>query len=89
MYNASVMIVSKFDDLRRHKAYMEKRDISLRKVAEETGLALGTIQRVNKGEVAKVNLSTLETLCRYFDVASLSELVEYRKNDPCNPSENP
>ena len=75
--NRGNMIRSHFQDLRRKKALEERRDISLRTVAKETGLALGTVQRVNSGHIDKVYLSTLETLCRYFGVQSISELIEY------------
>lgn len=77
MYNAAIMLISKFGDLRRHKAYIEKRNLPLRKIAEETGLALGTIQRLNRGNVGTMSLATIETLCRYFKVASIADLVEY------------
>lgn len=76
MYNPA-MIKNNFDKLRRSKALVENRDISLRKVAEESGLSVGTIQRVRQGETAKVYVSTIETLCRYFCVTSISELIEY------------
>ena len=76
MYNPSVF-KSHFDDLRRKKAYEEKRNLPLRAVAEESGLALSTVQRIKAGNMEKVYLSTLDTLCRYFQVKNLSELIEY------------
>ncbi len=71
------MIKSQFEDLRRKKALKERRDLSLRTIAKETGLALNTVQRVNNGNIDKVYLSTLNTLCAYFKVNSISELVEF------------
>jgi DNA-binding Xre family transcriptional regulator len=71
------MIVSHFEDLRRFKAYRERRDLSIRTIAEETGLSQGAILRVKNVKLARVSLSTLERLCIYFSVASLSELMEY------------
>ena len=75
------MIRCKFDLLRRQKAARENRDISLRRVAQETGLAIATIQRLNKANSERIYLSTLDTLCRYFDVADLSELLEYAPDE--------
>jgi DNA-binding Xre family transcriptional regulator len=75
------MIYSHFQDLRRKKAFNEKRDISLRTIAEETGLAFTTVQRVSSGKIEKVHLSTLETLCKYFGVESIVELIEYVPDD--------
>lgn len=75
------MIVSKVDDLRRKKAFEEKRDISLRTMAKETNLAVGTVQRLVKGDVERVYLSTLNTLCEYFGVREIGELIEYVPNE--------
>ena len=70
------MIVSRFDDLRRTKGLNENRDLSLRQVAEETGLGFNTLQRLRKGETERVALSTLDKLCDYFGLVSLCELIE-------------
>jgi DNA-binding Xre family transcriptional regulator len=82
MYNVELggkanMIRSKFDRLRREKAATENRDISLRTVATETGLALGTVLRLNKGQVERVYLTTLDTLCKYFQLQEIGQLIEY------------
>ncbi|MCW8130202.1 MAG: helix-turn-helix transcriptional regulator [Planctomycetota bacterium] len=71
------MVRSFFDDLRRQKAYHEKRDLSIRTIAEETGLSQGAIIRLKNCKFERVHLSTLEKLCRYFNVKSLSDLIEY------------
>ena len=71
-------IQTHFQDLRRRKAFEEKRDLSLRTIAEETGLALATVQRVSVGKVEGVRVATLGVLCRYFAVSSISELIEYK-----------
>jgi DNA-binding Xre family transcriptional regulator len=77
MYNQPVMLVSRFDELRRHKSYVEKRDLPLRTIAKEAKLSLTTVNRVSRGDVLKVNVSTLESLCKFFQVKTISELVEY------------
>ena len=71
------MIVSHFEDLRRHKEYRERRDLTVRRISEETGLSQGAILRVKNATMARISLSTLEALCRYFDVKALNELIEY------------
>ena len=71
------MIKSKFDRLRREKSARENRDLPLRKIAEETGLALGTVARLNQGKMERVYLSTLDTLCDYFTLKEIGELIEY------------
>ena len=71
------MMFSHFEDLRRLKAFRERRDLPIRTIAEETGLSQGTILRVKNLKMERVYLSTLETLCRYFGVQSISELMEY------------
>jgi DNA-binding Xre family transcriptional regulator len=71
------MMRSHFEDLRRLKAFREKRDLSIRTIAEETGLSQGAVLRVKNLSLERVYFSTLETLCRYFEVKSLSDLIEY------------
>ncbi|MEP6756548.1 MAG: helix-turn-helix transcriptional regulator [Chthonomonadales bacterium] len=71
------MITSHFEDLRRLKEYKEKRNLPIRTISEETGLSQGTILRVKNVTMARISLSTLETLCDYFDVSTLSQLIEY------------
>ena len=71
------MILSHFEDLRRHKEFLERRNLPIRTISEETGLSQGTILRVKNLKMERVYLSTLETLCRYFGVKSISELMEY------------
>jgi len=71
------LIASHFEDLRRRKEYIERRDLPIRKISEETGLSQGAILRVKNATMERISLSTLETLCRYFEVKSLSDLIEY------------
>lgn len=83
------MLQSHFEQLRRRKAFIEERDLPIRTVAAETGLSQGTILRVKSLKTARVYLSTLDTLCRYFEVNSLAELLEYatEPGDPVRESE--
>lgn len=74
------VVLSHFNDLRRQKAAMEKRDLSMRTVARETEIALSTLIRVASSDtVSGVRVSTIEKLCGYFGVG-IGELIEYRKD---------
>lgn len=74
------MIRSSIEDLIREKEYKERRRLSLATIAGETGLAIGTVQKLKKGDVSRVYLSTLDTLCSYFGVKEIGELLEYVPN---------
>lgn len=76
------MIKSRFDDLRRDKAYRERRSLPIRVIAAETGLALGTVHRISKGSMERVYISTLDTLCAYFGVKAISDVLEYVPDTP-------
>lgn len=72
------MLRSHFEDLRRQKAFRERRALPIRLIAEETGLSQGAILRVKNVTLERISLSTLERLCCYFDVKSLCDLIELR-----------
>ncbi len=75
------VMISRFNELRRRKALEEDRDISLREVARESKLALGTIQRVASNDpelVGALRLDTINALLRYFGLNRIDELIEYR-----------
>ena len=75
------MMRSHFEQLRRRKAFVEQRDLTIRTIAEETGLSQGALLRVKNLKMERVYLSTLERLCRYFSVESLSELIEFVREE--------
>jgi len=75
------MIRSSIEDLIREKEYKERRRLSLATIAGETGLAIGTVQKLKQGNVSRVYLSTLDTLCSYFGVKEIGELLEYVPNE--------
>ena len=75
------MIRSYFDDLRRKKEFLEKRDLSIRNIAEETGLSQGAILRVKNVTMERLYLSTVWTLCRYFGVKSICDLIEFTPDE--------
>jgi len=77
-----MMMESHFEDLRRLKAFRERRDLPIRLIAEETGLSQGAILRVKNATMERIYLSTLESLCKYFAVKSLSDLIDYVPDKP-------
>jgi DNA-binding Xre family transcriptional regulator len=77
LHNASEMIVSKIDHLRRAKALAEGRDISIRAVAKEAKVSLSAVQRLRGAASGGVTLATVVALCEYFNVSSVADLIEY------------
>ena len=50
--------------------------LTLRHLAEETGLALSTVNGLTTTRANQVNFNTLNALCRYFDVQP-GDILEY------------
>ena len=71
------MIICQLSRLRREKSLRDNRDISLRAVAREAGLSMQTIQRISRGEIERVYLSTLNALCVYFEVKEVGQLLQF------------
>ena len=78
------LISSNFQRLRRQKAAQENRDLPLRVIADESKLALGTVHKISTGEISGVRLSSIDALCAYFGVGSISELIEYKPQQNSN-----
>jgi DNA-binding Xre family transcriptional regulator len=87
--DCGTMMRSHFEDLRRLKEFREKRDLPIRTISEETGLSQGAILRVKNLSLQRVYFSTLEALCSYFEVKTLSELIEYVPDRPDPAQEKP
>jgi putative transcriptional regulator len=56
---------------------IKTKGISQIKLAEETGIAKTSINRLCQNKFTRVDNNTLEVLGDYFKLASLSELLEY------------
>ncbi|WP_054535519.1 helix-turn-helix domain-containing protein [Herpetosiphon geysericola] len=54
--------------------------LTLRRLAEETGLALSTINGLTTPRASRVDFKTLNALCEYFDVQP-GEILEYLKDN--------
>ena len=68
---------TRFDELRQTKGLWEDRDISLRKVAEETGLSFNTLQQLRKGETERLTLRE-ERQLEAFRVGNTERIVSPR-----------
>ena len=66
------------EQLMREKSARERRKITQEIVAEETGLSLPTISRWVRSEVARIELDTVQKLCKYFD-CSFEDLVSFEE----------
>lgn len=70
------MIISHLKALISKKEQLEKRSITYRILAAETGLSTTTITKLANGTSANFGKSTLDRLCAYFD-CGVGDLLEY------------
>lgn len=56
---------------------MGAKRLTIREVAERSGLAYATVQAIRNESSKRVDWATLDALCRVLDVKSLTELIEY------------
>lgn len=61
------------------KDLLEKRGISQIGLAQETGLSPGTVGKLARGEFTRIDENTVITLCKYFDLNSISDLIEIER----------
>lgn len=69
------MIRSRLSVLLAEKGHREKRKLTYRTVASETGLSLGVLVRMNADKLSRVEADTLDGLCDYLD-CGLCDLIE-------------
>ena len=70
------MIVSRFEEMRLKKSRSDGEKLPLRKIVEETGLAETTLLRLSNGTNNRIDYSTLNALCEYFN-CGVGDLLEY------------
>jgi putative transcriptional regulator len=58
------------------KEFRERRVVSLKEIAEETGIHRVTLSKLANNKKYNVGIDTLEKLCRYFDCA-VGDVAEY------------
>ena len=56
---------------------LEKRDISVTRLAERAGLTLSNISNMKNGKIKLIRFSSLEKICRALDCQP-GDLLEYR-----------
>lgn len=61
------------------KNLLEQHNISQIGLAQETGLSPGTVGKLARGEFTRIDENTVITLCKYFNLKSISELIEIER----------
>lgn len=62
------------------KNLMDAEKITQLELREKTGLATSTIGRLYRSQVTRIDIETVETLMKYFDLKSINELIEVKPN---------
>ncbi len=70
------MIRSRLKRVRLDKEEREGRKLTYRVIAEETGLSTGVLVRLMNSRFERVEVQTLDILCRFFD-CGVGDLLEY------------
>ncbi|MGD1912851.1 MAG: helix-turn-helix domain-containing protein [Rivularia sp. (in: cyanobacteria)] len=65
-------VISKLKDL------MDKKGVTQEKLSKETGLAVSTVGRFSRSQVTRIDVATVETLMKYFDLKNMNELFEIK-----------
>jgi|GEM_PF-1035564 putative transcriptional regulator len=65
------------------KELMDSQNITQTALAEKTGLSPGTIGRLYRNQVTRIDEKTVEALCRYFQIRNISDLfqIEWERAD--------
>lgn len=79
------MIRSRLKRLRVDKEEAEGRKLTYKVITEETGLSEGVLVRL-MGTFDRVDVGTLDTLCRYFAVG-VGDVLEYVPDAPTKAQE--
>lgn len=75
------MIRSRLKRLRLDKEESENRKLTYKVITQETGLSEGVIVRLMSAQIDRVDMTTLDALCRYFG-CSVCDLLEYVPDAP-------
>ena len=60
------------------KDLMDSEKITQLELREKTGLATSTIGRLYRSQVTRIDIETVETLMKHFNLKSISELIEVK-----------
>ena len=55
---------------------MELHNLNQKQVAQNTGLSPSTIGKLYRGTFERIDNNTIETLCYYFGLDSIADLIE-------------
>lgn len=58
---------------------MGRKRLKISDVIEKTGLARNTVAELYHGRAKRVDLETLDKLCKALECESLSEIIEFRQ----------
>lgn len=70
------MIRFKLKELTSKKEFLEGKRVTLKKIAEETGINRMTLTKINTQQGYSTSTETLNKLCNYFN-CDIFDLVEY------------
>ena len=80
-----VMIRYKLKECMSKKQFKDDKRITMKVVAEETGIHRTTLSKIANIKQYKTSTDVLDRLCEYFDVG-ISDLIEYVKEE--NPKDS-
>lgn len=58
---------------------LDEKDISKNKIMKDTNTDFKVLQRIMKGDLARIDISVMARLCDYLD-CTIEDIVEYKKN---------
>lgn len=75
-------IINRFGVLLAEMEARDQRNVPLSEVSRKTGIAWSTLQAWANNRVTRFDASKLVALVEFFDLPSLSELIEYEPAPP-------
>ncbi|MBE9233313.1 helix-turn-helix transcriptional regulator [Cuspidothrix issatschenkoi LEGE 03284] len=63
------------------KDLLEANKISQLGLAQQTGLSPGTVGKLARGEFTRIDENTVITLCRFFNLRTLTDLIDIQLED--------
>lgn len=61
---------------------METQGLDQKSLAAKTGLSPTTVSRLYKNRFDRIDVGTVTTLCGFFGLQSINELIEIEQEDP-------
>ena len=57
-------------------ALIERANLDQKTVADRTGLSPTTVGKIYRGHFERLDMGTIETLCKFFGLKSISQLID-------------